>query len=282
MRFIRLTKAYKPKSFYLKYFLKTFWFIPSDALQRGMEANIWDLCVFKSPVLDIGIGNGALSKLLFRKHAQMAVGIDIESSGLQQAKATQKYKKVLLADAKNMPFKDASFNTVVSNSTFEHIKADVKALSEVARVLKKGGLFFITVPSIYLKKWILDYEEKKNKDIAKINLSNFNKRTQHFHYRSYKEWKENFQKNNMEVVFHKYYFSKNVARFWYKLFNMFTFKIKNRELWSYMGQSQMTKYMPKNLIIALLEKFILKNSYNKAFFTDSEPGAQLFIIAKKI
>jgi SAM-dependent methyltransferase len=137
MEFIKQAKTYKPKDRHLHSLLNEFWFIPSDVLQRSIEANIWDLCTFRSPVLDIGVGNGALTKFLFRNHPKMEMGIDIEERGIQEAEKTGKYQQVVCANAEKMPFKDASFNTVVSNSTFEHINNDLKAVSEVSRVLKK-------------------------------------------------------------------------------------------------------------------------------------------------
>jgi ubiquinone/menaquinone biosynthesis C-methylase UbiE len=252
-----------------------------------MEANIWNLCKFETPILDIGIGNGKLTNLLFRGHPQIEVGIDIEESGLEMARALEmskgkkRYKKVMHANAEKMPFKDRTFNTVVSNSTFEHIDNDLKAVSEVARVLKKGGLFFLTLPSEYLPQWILEYEKMKDSNKAEEQLEKFNKRTVHLHYRSVDYWSNYFKKNNMKLVFNRYYFPKNVALYWYKIVKIFIHQINNRELWSYLGHSKLTKVLPKKVIINLLEKRILKNAYNHGFFTNSELGGQMFMVAKK-
>lgn len=281
MEFITISKQHKVKKSYLTDYLKNYWFIPSDALQRSIEANIWHLCKFKSPVLDIGTGNGEISKHIFKNHRPIDVGIDIDKSGLDNARATKKYLKVLCADAEKMPFKNASFNTVVSNSTFEHITNDLKAVSEVGRVLKKGGLFFLSVPSINLRDWILEYETNKDKSNAKVKLHKFNKRTYHLHYRSLTEWKKILQKNNMEIVFSKYFFPKEAALHWYKMIKVFTYSFRKRELWSLLGHSKITKYLPKKIIIQLMEKVILRKSYENGLFTDLD-GAQLFIIAKKV
>lgn len=194
MTFFRQANHYFVKNSYFKYFLEVNWFIPSDILQRGIEANIWDLCVFKGPVLDIGVGNGEISKIIFKNHPQMATGIDIDDSGLEQVKASKKYKNVLCVNAEKMPFKDQSFNTVVSNSTFEHIIHDTKAVAEVARVLKKSGLFFVTVPSNFLQEWVLEYETKKDPIHAHKRLQAFNSRTNHLHYRSINDWQNIFKK----------------------------------------------------------------------------------------
>lgn len=281
MEFIKGKKEYKVKKSYLTYFLKKYWFIPSDVLQRGMEANIWDLCTFRAPVLDIGVGNGEISEFIFKKQPQMDTGIDIDNSQLDKARATGRYKKVLQVDAENMPFKDESFRTVVSNSTFEHMQNDKKAVAEVARVLKKDGLFFLTVPSEFLSKWILLYETERNKTTAQEKLEKFNKRTHHLHYNSLSTWKNIFKKNKLEVVFYRYYFPKSTALFWYKLFNLATYSIRGRELWSLIGHSRITSVFPQSLITKVLKEKILKNAYQNGFLT-TEEGGQLFIIAKKV
>lgn len=288
IEYFKTKKKYVPNSFYLKYFLNSFWFIPSDVLQRSMEANIWNLCKFKAPVLDIGVGDGTLSNFLFRGHPQIEIGIDIEDQGFDSARAIEiskgvkRYKKVLKVNAEKMPFKNKSFNTVVSNSTFEHITNDLSAVSEVSRVLKKNGLFFITVPSEFLPKWVLEYEQVKDIKNAENNLNAFNERLNHLHYRSLKNWESVFKKNDMEIIFYRYYFPKQVALTWYRLFILMTRKFLKRERWSYTGHSKLTKILPKKIIINHLEKRLQK-TYEKAFFTDDfEPGAQLFIVAKKM
>lgn len=282
MEFIKQVRRYKVKEEYLTQYLQVYWFIPSDVLQRGIEANIWDLCRFRKPILDIGVGNGKISKFIFRRHPQIDVGIDSDERGLKSAIETKKYIKILHANAEKLPFKDESFNTVLSNSTFEHIKNDLKAIAESARALKKDGLFFITVPSEFLQKWILEFEKKRNNVEFQRNLINFNKRTNHLHYRSLESWTRHFKKNNLELIFYKYYFPKKVAIFWYKLFKKFTYKLGKREIWSILGNSKITRFIPKQIIIKVLGNIILKNAYNKGFFIKSGKGAQLFMIAKKI
>ncbi len=281
MEYFKQEKKYTVKQTYLQDFLDEFWFIPSDVLQRAMEANIWDLCRFTPPVLEIGIGNGKISEYLFKKHPVIDVGIDIDDSQFAHARDTRKYKKVLRVNAEKMPFKDASFSTVVSNSTFEHIENDKKAVPEVARVLKKNGMFFLTIPSEFLQKWILELEEKSDKQNAKKTLNTFNERIYHLHYRSFSEWEKIFKEAGMPIVFTRYYFPKKVALLWYKLFKIFTYDIKGRELWSYLGHSKITKFLPKKTIIFFLQNFILKKPYTEGFFQNIE-GGQLFIIAKKV
>ncbi len=50
------------------------------------------------------------------------------------------------ASAENLPLKQASFDLVVAWEVLEHIESDENALAEIARVLKDGGHFFLSVP----------------------------------------------------------------------------------------------------------------------------------------
>lgn len=50
------------------------------------------------------------------------------------------------ADILNLPFEDNSYDVVICNHVLEHIKDDTKAMSELYRVLKKGGYGIFQVP----------------------------------------------------------------------------------------------------------------------------------------
>lgn len=50
------------------------------------------------------------------------------------------------ADILNLPFQDETFDVVICNHVLEHIVDDRKAMSEVCRVMKKGGWGILQVP----------------------------------------------------------------------------------------------------------------------------------------
>jgi len=50
------------------------------------------------------------------------------------------------ADVCNLPFQDHSFDVVFCNHVLEHVKDDAKAMSELHRVLKPGGLGIFQIP----------------------------------------------------------------------------------------------------------------------------------------
>lgn len=107
----------------------------------------------KSRILEVGCGSGiyalVLDKLL---NKGFYTGIDLEfkrgSKGIKNRikKIKSRFK---IMNAQNLSFKNSSFDLVLSFSSLEHIKDDFKALKEICRVLKKGGSFFLFVPSIF-------------------------------------------------------------------------------------------------------------------------------------
>ncbi len=66
-------------------------------------------------------------------------------------------ESVILGDMTDSDLPDASFDLVVSVEVIEHVEADAKFVSEIARVLKPGGTFLLTTPNG-------DWVENKNPD----------------------------------------------------------------------------------------------------------------------
>lgn len=53
---------------------------------------------------------------------------------------------ILCMDLQNIPFEDKSFDVVISEEVMEHVEDYNKALDEVYRVLKPGGIYIFTIP----------------------------------------------------------------------------------------------------------------------------------------
>jgi SAM-dependent methyltransferase len=82
-------------------------------------------------------------------------------------------------DIQEMPFKNNEFDVVICNHVLEHVKDDKRAMSEILRVLKKGGFALMHVPIDYSMK-----ETYENREITSPE-----EREKHFrqkdHYRLY-------------------------------------------------------------------------------------------------
>jgi SAM-dependent methyltransferase len=110
-----------------------------------------------SRVLDVGCGDGQVSRLAARLGAQV-VGIDPTWNCVRVA--GERGSNVARAGAAALPFADASFDAVVACLVFEHIRDVDSAIAEVARVLEPGGrfCFFLNHPLLQTPNsgWIDD------------------------------------------------------------------------------------------------------------------------------
>jgi ubiquinone/menaquinone biosynthesis C-methylase UbiE len=113
------------------------------ALWRSVEAKHLSRVELKHPILDLGCGFGEFAVAFADE--QIDMGIDINSRDLYVAAKTKKYKNLALADARDLPFADNTYASIFSISTLEHIENSDKVLKEAYRVLKPGGIIFLTL-----------------------------------------------------------------------------------------------------------------------------------------
>ena len=91
-------------------------------------------------VLDVGCGSGnTFSKMRRLCPISYAVGLDIFTPYIQQAKAQNSYDDYILAEASSLPFKDNAFDVIVSLQLIEHMDKEqaLAAVKEMERVAKK-------------------------------------------------------------------------------------------------------------------------------------------------
>lgn len=91
--------------------------------------------------------------------------LDISKEAIEYCKKYIKNNNLnfILGDGKKIPFKDNSFDIVISFETIEHIKDYNNFLEEIKKVLKKDWILIMSTPNF---KW----EIRKNK----WHVSNFN------------------------------------------------------------------------------------------------------------
>lgn len=103
-------------------------------------------------VLDVGCGTGTLIAAIAREQpdAQLA-GVDLVPAMLEVAR-TKLDPEVSLqaARAESLPFEDAAFDLVVSNSVLHFVREPNRALGEMYRVVRPGGRIAVT-------DWCHDY-----------------------------------------------------------------------------------------------------------------------------
>ncbi|MGE0881235.1 MAG: methyltransferase domain-containing protein [Acidimicrobiia bacterium] len=111
-------------------------------------------------VLDVGCGEGQVSRLAVAGGATRVIGLDPTWAQVEVAKQRAGGAAYLRAGAHSLPFADERFDAVVACLVFEHIEAVDDAIAEVARVLRPGGrfLFFLNHPLLQTPNsgWIDD------------------------------------------------------------------------------------------------------------------------------
>ncbi len=114
----------------------------------GYEYAVRRLLSAGDTVLEVGSGEGYGADILSAACAWLTA---LDRSPEAAAHAAAKYKRENLNymsyEGDKLPFPDASFDKVVMLHCIEHVAAAEPFLSEVARVLKKGGRLLISTPN---------------------------------------------------------------------------------------------------------------------------------------
>ena len=111
------------------------WLISNYDIRKGMK------------VLELGCGTGTLwlghDELIAK--CDKLVLTDLSEGMLEKAKGNLREKdnvEYRIEDIQNLSFDDDVFDVVIANAMLYHVPDLNKALSEVRRVLKKGGVFY--------------------------------------------------------------------------------------------------------------------------------------------
>ena len=100
-------------------------------------------------VLEAGCGTGYLAKLLAERYRWPMVPVDLGWEGLNFAKSMS-IDRLTQADIARLPFRDATFDAVLSMDVIVHFPRGEEhaAVQEIVRVLEPGGLLCIRVSAL--------------------------------------------------------------------------------------------------------------------------------------
>jgi SAM-dependent methyltransferase len=111
-------------------------------------------------VLDIGTGEGQIARTV-KESAETVVAIDSAKAMIEQANLRSDGITFMRADVSNLPFEDESFDAVTTCLVIEHVDDMPKAISEISRVLVRGGRFLLLINHPLLQTpnsgWIDDH-----------------------------------------------------------------------------------------------------------------------------
>src|SRR5258706_9542533 len=129
-------EMYKLESFY-------WWFVARrnllDALIKSVARE------FDDPImLDVGCGTGINYSVISKYGA--AVSTDASQEALKFSKS-RGVGDLVRSNVETLPFNGASFDVVTALDMLEHVDDDLRALDELNRIMKVGGVLVITVPA---------------------------------------------------------------------------------------------------------------------------------------
>ncbi len=122
-------------------------------------------------VLDVGCGTGFLTQGILQQ-TENVFGLDITIQQIRKAVAKVSVP-VVRGDAEQLPFKEDTFDAVLSAGSIEYWPSPVTALKEMWRVLKPGGTALVGGPTrprdrlyrILADNMMLFYDEKEAREM---------------------------------------------------------------------------------------------------------------------
>ena len=129
-------------------YLKPGWFDESRYItQSHTFRKVITTNEFMGKCLNAGCGEGIYSEFLesFKEITEIA-NLDLELPSIPQRRTDPRHK-AYQGSLTSIPFEDATFDACLCTEVVEHIQEDNLAISELARVIKPGGLLLISVPT---------------------------------------------------------------------------------------------------------------------------------------
>jgi ubiquinone/menaquinone biosynthesis C-methylase UbiE len=108
-----------------------------------------------SKILDAGCGPGGMAAKLMQRGYEVW-GLDIAEPMIRQARERCGTDQFRVGDVERIPFPDNTFDGVVCLGVLAYLDADAKALSEIERVLKPGGIAVVSNPSATCPLYYMD------------------------------------------------------------------------------------------------------------------------------
>lgn len=114
-----------------------------DKFRTDFIKKIFSENQFEGRLLDVGCGIKPYKKI-YGNHMSEMIGIDVEQSPHKNNQIDIYY------DGKTIPFDDNYFDFIICTEVLGHAEEPEKLISEMQRVLKKGGHLLLTVPLLQL------------------------------------------------------------------------------------------------------------------------------------
>lgn len=117
--------------------------------RRNTDVIVETVHIAGKHVIDVGCGDGYLARHLAR-HGARVLGVEVSPRQLAKARAADAVDGVTIVEgvAEHLPADDGTADVVVFFNSLHHVPVDGqgRALAEAARVLKAGGLLYVSEP----------------------------------------------------------------------------------------------------------------------------------------
>jgi SAM-dependent methyltransferase len=195
-------------------FVAVYAFQPATAYWRAIEVPaLIGLGIERGRGIDIGCGDGKLTAIVARGAGlHDLVGVDPDPEETAAARRLSLYRAVHSASAGDIPEPDGAFDYAISNSVLEHIPELEPVLAEVARVLRRGGGFYLTVPHAGFHAQLAgplmpgvsraEYETRLDRRLA------------HLRYPSEAEWRAMLDRHGFGIEAVRFYLGRGEVRRW--------------------------------------------------------------------
>src|SRR5215472_1081745 len=114
-------------------------------------------------LLDVGCGAELQYDREIAGWGKLVFGVDFAFSFL--ALAEHNVIPLVQGDATALPYRNAAFDAVICSETLEHIVPVEKAVEDIARVLRRDGLLFVTVPNLWNASRLIQMVKKRDLSI---------------------------------------------------------------------------------------------------------------------
>ena len=242
-----------------------------------MEGEVFARQPLVSPVLDVACGDGIFAWATYGR--RLDVGIDIDASGLGEARRLGVYRHLAVADARALPFRSGGFRTVTSVCAVEHMDGLPGVLRELSRVLAPGGRLLVTVPSdqfadllLASRIWCaLGFPGR-----ARAYGARKNARSHHVNVLSLEAWRRALKGESLEVVQASYLLGRGVMALWSALTSspfklvFLPFRLARERDWPW------ARRLLQRLLLSTVAPVV-----ERAAGEDSSSGGYLFLVAEK-
>jgi len=129
-----------------------------DLTRKQIWPGLFRLMDFVRPndrVLDAGCGNGRLAQELMKKHVEY-VGVDESKELIAIAKKHNPKGTFFVRDILDLKMEEGAFDAVYCVAVLHHIpgkRSRIRAISELGKCVKEGGVVVITCWDIFRKKY---------------------------------------------------------------------------------------------------------------------------------